>query len=101
MCTILSRAILVNILDFQILNSTNSQNTNLEIYSELITNNWVKTHSINKNNSQLKTKTDHKYTVEKPPSTAHVISSILIFVQPAFHNNSICIHKGDFSRSQL
>jgi len=56
----------VNILEFQTLNSRNSQKQNIEIHSELATINWVKTHSINKNNSQLKTKTGHNFTVEKP-----------------------------------
>jgi hypothetical protein len=38
----------VNILEFQILNSTNSQKENIEIHSELTTINWVKTYSKNK-----------------------------------------------------
>jgi len=56
----------VNILDFQILNSTNSQKQNIEIHFKLTTINWVKTYSINKNNSQSKNKTDHNFTVENP-----------------------------------
>jgi hypothetical protein len=61
---ILYTAMQVNILEFQTLNFTISQNQNIEIHSKLTTNNWFKTHGKNKINSQLKTKTDHNFTFE-------------------------------------
>jgi len=66
MCMILHMAMQVNILEFQILNSIISQKQNIEMLFELTTIYWVKTYSKNKNNSQLKEKTDHSFTFENP-----------------------------------
>jgi hypothetical protein len=55
----------------------------------------LKTHSRNKNSSQLKNKTDHNFTAETPLElqTLLFLSFTHTFKQPAFCSKSICLHK--------